>query len=80
MARKYRTQQLHSAGEKATTRLEPHLFSVAEDCYQDLRRDGKNQSVIITGESGAGKTEATKLILSYLANAAGGFEGPCEDL
>jgi myosin protein heavy chain len=40
---------------------------VAEESYQDLLIDRVNQSVIITGESGAGKTEATKLILSYLA-------------
>ena len=53
---------------------------VAEDTYQDLLIDRKNQSIIITGESGAGKTEATKVILSYLAKASQGFSGPEEDL
>ncbi len=53
---------------------------VAEESFQDLLIDRVNQSVIITGESGAGKTEATKLILSYLAKASKGFNGPEEDL
>lgn len=53
---------------------------VAEDSYQDMLIDNKNQSVIITGESGAGKTEATKIILSYLAKANTSFTGPVEDL
>ena len=61
-------------------RPEPHLFMVAEDSYQDLMIDNANQSIIITGESGAGKTEATKIVLAYLARAGKGFNGPEEDL
>ena len=61
-------------------RPEPHLFMVAEDSYQDMIIDRANQSIIITGESGAGKTEATKIILAYLARAGKGFSGPEQDL
>ena len=61
-------------------RPEPHLFMVAEDSFQDLMIDQANQSIIITGESGAGKTEATKIVLAYLARAGKGFQGPEEDL
>ena len=56
------------------------MFLVAEDSFQDMLTDKKNQSIIITGESGAGKTEATKIILSYLSKASTGFVGPEEDL
>ena len=47
----------------------PHLFMVAEDSFQQLIIDERNQSIIITGESGAGKTEACKIILAYIARA-----------
>ena len=46
---------------------------VAEESYQDMQIDNKNQAIIISGESGAGKTEATKIILSYLAKANTNF-------
>ena len=49
----------------------PHIFATADYAYQVMRREQKNQCVIISGESGAGKTESTKLILQYLAAVRG---------
>ena len=43
---------------------------VAEDCFQSLILEHSNQAIIITGESGAGKTEACKIILAYVSRAS----------
>ncbi|ODV93117.1 hypothetical protein PACTADRAFT_19036 [Pachysolen tannophilus NRRL Y-2460] len=48
--------------------LEPHLFAVAEDAYRCMKRDGKNQTIIVSGESGAGKTVSAKYIMRFFAS------------
>ena len=47
--------------------LSPHLYSVAYSAFQAMLEQSSNQSNSISGESGAGKTEATKHILAFLA-------------
>ncbi|XP_025060351.1 myosin-16 [Alligator sinensis] len=50
------------------TEMPPHLFSISDNAYHDMLMDRENQSMLITGESGAGKTENTKKVIQYFAN------------
>jgi len=50
----------------------PHLFNIADTAYSNMLQDRENQSMLITGESGAGKTENTKKVISYFALVAAG--------
>ncbi|NXI55164.1 MYO5B protein, partial [Chloroceryle aenea] len=51
--------------------LDPHIFALAEEAYRQMVRFGKNQSLIISGESGAGKTMSAKYALRYLTMSRG---------
>ncbi|KAH9802872.1 Myosin-2 [Citrus sinensis] len=53
----------------------PHVYAIADTAYNEMMGDGVNQSIIISGESGAGKTETAKFAMQYLAALGGGSEG-----
>ena len=53
--------------ESKVDELPPHIFSIAANAFNALQDTDNNQSVVISGESGSGKTESMKLILMYLA-------------
>ncbi len=63
----YTPQQIESY-KKRPRGNPPHVFASGYNAYHDLLNDRKNQSVIITGESGAGKSEACKLVLQFIAD------------
>ena len=48
----------------------PHIFAMADEAYRNLVDEGANQSILVTGESGAGKTENTKKVIQFLAAVA----------
>ncbi|KAK8101595.1 hypothetical protein PG999_011969 [Apiospora kogelbergensis] len=54
------------AGKQRATQA-PHLFAIAEEAFADMLRDKKNQTIVVSGESGAGKTVSAKYIMRYFA-------------
>ncbi|KAJ6698250.1 MYOSIN [Salix purpurea] len=55
--------------------LSPHVFAVADASYRAMMSEGRSQSILVSGESGAGKTETTKLIMQYLTFVGGRAAG-----
>uniref|UniRef100_A0A670ZRU9 Myosin VB n=1 Tax=Pseudonaja textilis TaxID=8673 RepID=A0A670ZRU9_PSETE len=51
--------------------MDPHIFAVAEEAYKQMARDEKNQSIIVSGESGAGKTVSAKYAMRFFASVGG---------
>ncbi|XP_014817112.1 PREDICTED: unconventional myosin-If [Calidris pugnax] len=52
----------------------PHIYALTDNMYRNMMIDGENQCVIISGESGAGKTVAAKYIMGYISKVSGGGE------
>ncbi|CAK5079074.1 unnamed protein product [Meloidogyne enterolobii] len=51
--------------------MPPHIFSICDEAYRNMMNEQENQSMLITGESGAGKTENTKKVIGYFAVVGG---------
>lgn len=68
-----KSYQGKSLGEKA-----PHVFAIADKAFRDMRVFKQSQSIIVSGESGAGKTESTKHLLKYLCEGWGAQAGPIQ--
>ncbi|GCC37460.1 hypothetical protein chiPu_0015964 [Chiloscyllium punctatum] len=60
---------------KRRSEAPPHIYSIADNAYNDMVRNRENQSMLITGESGAGKTVNTKRVIQYFAIVAALGEG-----
>ncbi|CAK1546256.1 unnamed protein product [Leptosia nina] len=58
--------------------LPPHVFAIADKAFRDMKALKQSQSIIVSGESGAGKTESTKYILKYLCELWAKSAGPVE--
>lgn len=64
--------------EKDRAELPPHVYATSAGSYQHMRMFGEDQSILVSGESGAGKTETTKILMSHLAAAGSGMNDESE--
>ncbi|XP_075941907.1 myosin heavy chain, fast skeletal muscle-like [Anarhichas minor] len=66
----YDAQVVNAYRGKKRVEAPPHIFSISDNAYQAMLTDRENQSILITGESGAGKTVNTKRVIQYFATIA----------
>lgn len=62
----YSNSLINTYKQRKITELPPHIFAIANLCHRKLIDDQRNQCIVVSGESGAGKTESMKFILQYL--------------
>ena len=68
----YSTEKMLAYAGKPLGVMEPHVFAVADRAFRQMAHYGQSQAVIISGESGSGKTETAKVVMSYLTWSGGG--------
>ncbi|XP_077539631.1 myosin heavy chain 95F jaguar [Haemaphysalis longicornis] len=78
MPKLYSSEAIKRYQGKSLGVLPPHVFAIADKAFRDMKVLKQSQSIIVSGESGAGKTESTKYILRYLCESWGSHAGPIE--
>ncbi|WAR09213.1 MYO6-like protein [Mya arenaria] len=74
----YNSETRHAYKGKSLGTMPPHVYAIADKAFRDMKVSKLSQSIIVSGESGAGKTESTKYILKYLTDNWGTKAGPIE--
>ena len=64
----YGVDKIRDYSTKRKEDLQPHLFAIADAAYKQMQKNGENQTIIVSGESGAGKTVSAKYIMRYYAS------------
>ncbi|KAJ2383629.1 class II myosin, partial [Coemansia sp. RSA 2559] len=76
----YTHEILKSYENKNRMELPPHVYAIAEGAFRNMIAYKESQCVIISGESGAGKTEAAKKIMEYIAAISGGNSSAIKEI
>ncbi|KAM5126339.1 unconventional myosin-VIIa-like, partial [Mantella aurantiaca] len=80
----YGSQVSDEYGSQPIRSLPPHIFAVADRAYRNLLSNQetscRNQTIVISGDSGAGKTESTKLLLRHLVRRSRGSSQLCQQI
>uniref|UniRef100_A0A672IAL7 Myosin VAb n=1 Tax=Salarias fasciatus TaxID=181472 RepID=A0A672IAL7_SALFA len=66
----YEADIIHAYSGQNMGDMDPHIFAVAEEAYKQMARKERNQSIIVSGESGAGKTVSAKYAMRYFATVS----------
>ncbi|XP_032673901.1 myosin heavy chain 95F isoform X2 [Odontomachus brunneus] len=74
----YSPQTIKAYQGKSLGETPPHVFAIGDKAFRDMKVLKQSQSIIVSGESGAGKTESTKYLLRYLCDLWGSTAGPIE--